>query len=81
MRPRHRSALVDHKLREQRTIAEAAGQDRMFGIPDYTVPVAVADQAANEAFCVNRMAELPGLAGVNSQFTMKIVKRGGALPN
>src|SRR5215468_4373237 len=47
---------------------------RMFGLPDYVVRVAVADQAAYEAFYMNRLAELPGLARVNSQFTMKTVK-------
>jgi DNA-binding Lrp family transcriptional regulator len=53
---------------------------RMFGLPDYVVLVAVADQAAYEAFYMSKLAELPGLARVNSQFTMKMVKRGGALP-
>ena len=53
---------------------------RMFGLPDYVIRVAVADQAAYEAFYMNKLAELPGLARVNSQFTMKMVKRGGALP-
>jgi DNA-binding Lrp family transcriptional regulator len=53
---------------------------RMFGLPDYVVLVAVADQAAYEAFYMNKLAELPGLARVNSQFTMKMVKRGGVLP-
>jgi DNA-binding Lrp family transcriptional regulator len=53
---------------------------RMFGLPDYVVRVAVADQAAYEAFYMNQLAELPGLARVNSQFTMKTVKPGGALP-
>ena len=53
---------------------------RMFGVPDYVVRVAVADQAAYEAFYMNKLAELPGLARVNSQFMMKLVKGGGALP-
>ena len=53
---------------------------RMFGLPDYIVRVAVADQDAYEAFYMSKLAELPGLARVNSQFTMKMVKRGGALP-
>ena len=53
---------------------------RMFGLPDYIVRVAVADSEAYEAFYMNKLAELPGLARVNSQFTMKMVKRGGALP-
>ena len=53
---------------------------RMFGLPDYVILVAVADQVAYETFYMNKLAELPGLARVNSQFTMKMVKRGGALP-
>jgi DNA-binding Lrp family transcriptional regulator len=53
---------------------------RMFGLPDYVVRVAVADQAAYEAFYMNKLGELPGLARVNSQFTMKTVKPGGTLP-
>jgi Lrp/AsnC family transcriptional regulator, leucine-responsive regulatory protein len=53
---------------------------RMFGLPDYVVRVAVADQEAYEAFYMNRLAELPGLARVNSQFTMKTVKAGGGVP-
>jgi DNA-binding Lrp family transcriptional regulator len=52
---------------------------RMFGLPDYIVRVAVADQAAYEAFYMNRLAELPGLARVNSQFTMKMVKASGSM--
>jgi Lrp/AsnC family leucine-responsive transcriptional regulator len=53
---------------------------RMFGIPDYVIRVAVADAAAYEAFYMTQLAELPGLARVNSQFTMKAVKPGGRLP-
>ena len=53
---------------------------RMFGLPDYLVLVAVADQAEYEAFYMSKLAELPGLARVNSQFTMKMVKRSGPVP-
>lgn len=53
---------------------------RMFGIPDYVIRVAVADAAAYEAFYMTQLAELPGLARVNSQFTMKAIKPGGRLP-
>ena len=53
---------------------------RMFGLPDYVVRVAVSDQAAYEAFYMNKLGELPGLARVNSQFTMKMVKLGATLP-
>ena len=52
----------------------------MFGLPDYLVRVAVTDQTAYEAFYMNKLAELPGLARVNSQFAMKVVKRGGPMP-
>lgn len=53
---------------------------RMFGLPDYVVRVAVADPSAYETFYMNKLAALPGLARVNSQFTMKVVKRSGTLP-
>ena len=53
---------------------------RMFGLPDYIVRVAVADLEAYETFYMSKLAELPGLARVNSQFTMKMVKRGGSVP-
>ena len=53
---------------------------RLFGVPDYLIRVAVADPAAYEAFYMNRLADLPGLARINSQFTMKIIKPGGRLP-
>lgn len=60
-------------------LSEVVECRRMFGLPDYVVRVAVADQAAYEAFSMNRLAELPGLARVNSQFTMKMVKRDPSL--
>ena len=47
---------------------------RMFGIPDYLIRVSVADQEAYERFYMGRLAGLPGLTRVNSQFTMKTVK-------
>ena len=53
---------------------------RMFGLPDYVVRVAVADGVEYESFYMNRLALLPGLARVNSQFTMKVVKEGPAPP-
>ena len=48
----------------------------MFGIPDYIIRVAVADADAYERFYMTELAELPGVARVNSQFTMKLVKAG-----
>jgi Lrp/AsnC family leucine-responsive transcriptional regulator len=53
---------------------------RMFGLPDYVMRVAVADQVEYETFYMSKLAELPGLARVNSQFTMKMVKPAGGLP-
>ena len=41
---------------------------------------AVADAEAYEAFYMNQLGDLPGLARVNSQFTMKTVKAGDRLP-
>jgi Lrp/AsnC family transcriptional regulator, leucine-responsive regulatory protein len=53
---------------------------RMFGIPDYLIRVAVADPSAYETFYMTKLAELPGLARVNSQFTMKTIKARGRIP-
>ncbi len=53
---------------------------RMFGLPDYLLRVAVADLAAYERFYMAALADLPGVARLNSQFTMKTVKPGRRLP-
>src|SRR4051794_40870457 len=53
---------------------------RMFGDPDYLIHVAVADAEAYERFLINTFADLPGLARMTSQFTMKTIKAGGRLP-
>jgi len=53
---------------------------RMFGDPDYLIRVAVADADAYEHFLINTFADLPGLARMTSQFTMKSLKAGGRLP-
>lgn len=53
---------------------------RMFGDPDYLIRVAVEDAAAYEHFLINTLADLPGLARMTSQFTMKTIKAGGRLP-
>ena len=50
---------------------------RMFGNPDYFIRVQVTNQAAYERFYMGKLASLPGLARVNSQFTMKLVKPAG----
>jgi Lrp/AsnC family leucine-responsive transcriptional regulator len=49
---------------------------RMYGDPDYLMRVAVEDADAYERFLMNTLADLPGLARMTSQFTMKIIKRG-----
>jgi DNA-binding Lrp family transcriptional regulator len=53
---------------------------RMFGFPDYLLRVAVADQDAYETFYMNQLADLPGVARLNSQLTMKTIKAGTRLP-
>jgi DNA-binding Lrp family transcriptional regulator len=62
------------------TFEEVVECRRMFGLPDYIVRVAVADAAAYETFYMNKLGELPGLARLNSQFTMKTVKPHGGFP-
>jgi Lrp/AsnC family transcriptional regulator, leucine-responsive regulatory protein len=49
---------------------------RMYGDPDYLMRVAVEDAEAYEQFLINVLADLPGLARMTSQFTMKVVKGG-----
>ncbi len=72
-------AVTDRATVEQFEAA-LAGYDevieirRMFGIPDYLVLVAVADQAAYEEFLTQKLMNLPGLAKLASHFTMKILK-------
>lgn len=66
------SAVID--------LAEIVECRRMFGLPDYLMRVAVSSPAEYEAFFMNRLAGLPGLARVNSQFTMKAVKRDRGVP-
>jgi len=53
---------------------------RMFGFPDYLIRVAVADQAAYQAFYMSKLADLPGVARLNSQITMTTVKASTGLP-
>ena len=48
---------------------------RMYGDPDYLMRVAVKDAEAYEQFLINVLADLPGIARMTSQFTMKLVKR------
>jgi DNA-binding Lrp family transcriptional regulator len=53
---------------------------RMFGQPDYLLWIATADLRAYERLYMTRLTNLPGVARTNSQFTMKTIKDGAALP-
>jgi Lrp/AsnC family leucine-responsive transcriptional regulator len=78
------SVLVELSLKDRQTVEafeeEISAIDevlecrRMFGIPDYIIRVGVADTEDYERFYMNKLAELPGVTRVNSQFTMKLVK-------
>jgi Lrp/AsnC family leucine-responsive transcriptional regulator len=52
---------------------------RMFGDPDYMIWVATCDAESYERFYMTHLTNLPGVARMNSQFTMKVIKpkRGG----
>lgn len=47
---------------------------RMFGDPDYLIWVATADAESFERFYMAHLTNLPGVARMNSQFTMKVIK-------
>jgi DNA-binding Lrp family transcriptional regulator len=63
-----------------RELDEVLGCSRMFGFPDYLIRVAVADQTAYQAFYMTKLADLPGVARLNSQITMTTVKASTGLP-
>jgi DNA-binding Lrp family transcriptional regulator len=63
-----------------RELDEVLECQRMFGLPDYLIRVAVADLQAYETFNMGKLADLPGVSRLNSQFTMKTIKSGGILP-
>jgi DNA-binding Lrp family transcriptional regulator len=79
--------LVDMMLKDRATVMafedrvselpEVVECRRMFGVPDYLLWVAVGDQVAYEAFLIDRLAALPGVARMTSQLTMKLVKQSG----
>jgi DNA-binding Lrp family transcriptional regulator len=68
-------ATVEEFERRLAAFDEVAECRRMFGLPDYLLRVAVADHTAYETFYMTKLAEVPGLARVNSQITMKTVKK------
>jgi DNA-binding Lrp family transcriptional regulator len=47
---------------------------RMFGDPDYMIWVATTDADTYERFYMTQLTNLPGVARMNSQMTMKTVK-------
>ena len=78
---------VDINANDLKTVQEfettMAGYDevaefrRMFGHPDYSLRVAVADHAAYEAFLTGKLIGLPGLLHVTSHLTMEKIKVDG----
>ena len=79
--------LIDMMLKDRATViafenrvaelSEVVECRRMFGVPDYMLWVAVSDQVAYEAFLIDHLADLPGVARLTSQLTMKLVKASG----
>jgi DNA-binding Lrp family transcriptional regulator len=82
--------LIDMMLKDRATVTafedrvgelpEIVECRRMFGVPDYLLWVAVSDQVAYEAFLIDHLADLPGVARLTSQLTMKLVKSPGRRP-
>jgi DNA-binding Lrp family transcriptional regulator len=62
---------IEARIAEMEEVTECR---RLFGVPDYLMRVAVRDVEAYEAFYMAKLAELPGIGRVTSQFTMKRVK-------
>jgi Lrp/AsnC family transcriptional regulator, leucine-responsive regulatory protein len=77
LRTRETIETFEAALIELEDVVEA---HRMFGDPDYLIHVAVKDAAAYEHFLIHKLADLPGLARMTSQFAMKTIKAGGRLP-
>lgn len=61
----------EDRVRELPEIIECR---RMFGDPDYLIWVATTDADAYERFYMTQLTNLPGVARMNSQMTMKTVK-------
>jgi Lrp/AsnC family leucine-responsive transcriptional regulator len=57
-----------------REIPEITECRRMFGDPDYVIWVATTDANTYERFYMTQLTNLPGVARMNSQMTMKTVK-------
>ncbi|CAM3436574.1 Lrp/AsnC family transcriptional regulator [Stackebrandtia soli] len=67
-------ATVDRFERTVAAFDEVVEFRRMFGLRDYFIRVAVADQDAFEQFLVTKMFSLPGIAKIDSHLTMKVLK-------
>jgi len=67
-------ATVDRFERTVAAFEEVVEFRRMFGLRDYFIRVAVADQDAFEQFLVTKMFSLPGIAKIDSHLTMKVLK-------
>ena len=78
----HTNMMVKDRATIEAFEAQVAGFDevlecrRMFGDPDYVLWVAVEDADAYERFYMAGLTDLPGVARMNSQFTMKVIKSG-----
>ncbi|MEO1057068.1 MAG: winged helix-turn-helix transcriptional regulator [Actinomycetota bacterium] len=55
-------------------IDEVVSARRLFGQPDYTATVAVADAAAYERLRMHQLGRLPHVRSINSQLTMKALR-------
>jgi Lrp/AsnC family transcriptional regulator, leucine-responsive regulatory protein len=81
----HANMMVKDRSTIEAFEAQVVGFDevlecrRMFGDPDYVLWVAVEDADAYERFYMARLTDLPGVARMNSQFTMKVIKSGDRL--
>ena len=53
---------------------EVTELQRMFGASDYLIWVAIKDWEAYEHFLLHKLMQVPALAGVESRFTMKVLK-------
>ena len=62
---------IEARIAEMHEVTECR---RLFGVPDYLMRVTVADVEAYEAFYMAKLAELPGIGRLTSQFTKKLVK-------
>jgi DNA-binding Lrp family transcriptional regulator len=72
MAVKNRATITEFETRTNE-LPEVVECWRMFGAPDYLVRVAVANAQEYERFYIDRLADLPGVVRMNSQFMMKVV--------